>query len=542
MSSIIVLQARTSSTRLHGKAMLPIKGVPMVVLAAQRASNTGHHIIVVTSDDPSDDGLVALLEAHKLDYFRGDLKNVLNRIVQALTGYQDNTVVIRLTADNVFPDGPLIDQMEGQFVEKDYQYLSSHGEESGLPYGVSVEITRLAYLREAVVMTTDPEDLEHVTPYIKRKYGVKIFKKYKTLKKSGYRCTVDCLDDYLLIQSIFCEVVDPVHEPMLHLVDSLKGFPLKHIADKSISRLILGTAQLGSGYGIANLSGKPTPEESVELIRTAISNGVMYLDTARAYGDSERVIGLSLLSGWIARVNVITKLDPLQSLSTDSSDAEIRALVDASIYKSCALLGVKKLDKLMVHRASHLSDNGGEIWKRLIGMKNLGVIGEIGVSVQTPNEFLSALNYEDVTNIQMPFNLLDWRWDVVIPKILEIKKTRVLNIYIRSTLLQGLLTSENSRHWASANCHNGRAIIDWLRDQVKKYDREDVVDLCLSFVNALAWVDGIVLGIENMTQLKANIRYLNQPPLSQSEVKAIEKSRPRLTESTLNPSFWRRIE
>ena len=540
MSSIVVLQARTSSARLPGKVMLPIKGVPMVVLAAQRASNTGHHVIVVTSDDPSDDGLVALLEAHKLDYFRGDLKNVLNRTVQALSGYQDDTVVIRLTADNVLPDGHLIDQMESQFVEKDYQYLSSHGEESGLPYGVSVEITRLAHLREAVVMTTDPADLEHVTPYIKRKYGVKIFKKYKALKKSGYRCTVDCLDDYLSIQSIFCELVDPVQEPTLHLVDSLKGLPLQPITDKSMSRLILGTAQLGSSYGIANLSGKPAPEQSIELIRTAISNGVMYLDTARAYGDSEEVIGFSLMGGWLGRVRVITKLDPLQSISSDSSGSEMRALVDASVYKSCALLGVKRLDILMVHRASHLSDNGGEIWRRLIEMKNSGVIGELGVSVQNPDELLSALNNNNnVSYIQFPFNVLDWRWDVVIPKILEIKKTRPLNIHIRSTLLQGLLTSKNDLHWVSANVNNSRVIIDWLEDQVKNYGREDAIDLCLSFVNALEWVDGIVLGIENITQLKANIHYFNQPPLTPSDVREMQKTRPRLAETTLNPSLWK---
>jgi spore coat polysaccharide biosynthesis protein SpsF len=542
MNGVVVLQARTSSARLPGKVMLPVKGIPIVVLAAQRASNTGRHVIVVTSNDPSDDGLVALLEAHNLDYFRGDLKNVLNRTVHALSQYQDDTVVVRLTADNVLPDGYLIDQMENEFLDKDYQYLSSHGEESGLPYGVSVEVTRLAYLREAVVMTTDPADQEHVTLYIKRKYGVKIFKKYKALKKSRYRCTVDCLEDYLSIQSIFLDLVDPVQEPMLHLVDSLQGLPLQPITDRSMSRFILGTAQLGNSYGIANSSGKPTPEQSIELIRAAISNGVTYLDTARAYGDSEEVIGSSLMGGWFGRVGVITKLDPLQSISIDSSDAEIRALVDASIYKSCALLGVKRLDILMVHRASHLSDNGGEIWRRLIELKNSGVIGELGVSAQNPNEILFALNCSDVTHIQMPFNLLDWRWDVVIPKIFEIKKMRALNIYIRSTLLQGLLTSENSLHWASANCSDGRVIIDWLEDQVRNYDREDVVDLCLSFVNALEWVDGIVLGIENMTQLKANIHYFNQPPLNLSEVKAIEKSRPRLAESTLNPSFWERIE
>ena len=104
MSSVIVLQARTNSSRLPGKVMLPIKGFPLVVLAAKRAGNTGRSVIVATSRETSDDGLVALLQSYGLKYFRGSLENTLDRIVKALVAYDDQTVVFRLTADNVFPD------------------------------------------------------------------------------------------------------------------------------------------------------------------------------------------------------------------------------------------------------------------------------------------------------------------------------------------------------------------------------------------------------------------------------------------------------
>ena len=52
---LIVIQARTSSARLPGKALLPIRGIATTVLAAKRAANQGHQVVVATSIDPSDD-------------------------------------------------------------------------------------------------------------------------------------------------------------------------------------------------------------------------------------------------------------------------------------------------------------------------------------------------------------------------------------------------------------------------------------------------------------------------------------------------------
>jgi len=357
--------------------------------------------------------------------------------------------------------------MEQYFVENNCEYLSSHGEDSGLPFGASVEITKLVHLRMANALAVSDEDCEHVTPYIKRKYGVKVFSKYKFLKMSHYRCTVDYLDDYLNILNIFSDVIDPVKESMLDLVSRLRQRLFQEMPHQVASKLILGTAQLGSEYGIANSLGRPSFSESQTLIRTAINNGVKFLDTARAYGDSEEVIGLSLRDGWLDKVKLITKLDPLKGYSLGGADLEYQALVDSSIFRSCKLLGVNRLDVLMLHRASHISDWGGKIWESLIKLKLSGAIGELGVSVQSPQELLNVLNNNELSYIQMPFNLLDYRWDGAISKILEAKRKRSLNIHIRSTLLQGLLASKISHHWASAHVDNSSDIIDWLEGQVK---------------------------------------------------------------------------
>ena len=538
MNSVIVLQARTNSSRLPGKVLLPIKGIPLVVLAAKRASNTGCHVIVTTSQERSDDGLVALLHSHGLKYFRGSLENVLDRVVSALVEYDDQTVVFRLTADNVFPDGALLDEMKNEFLDKNIEYLCCNGKRSGLPYGMSVEVTRLCNLREAAKKSTSAHDHEHVTPYVIRKHGVVYFEKYKSLKKGHYRCTVDCLDDYFNIQKVFSEAGDPINESSFELVRRLEHAPFQPFSSTPTTRLVFGTAQLGSDYGIANTTGQPNSLQCQQLLKTAIANGVIYLDTAHAYGGSEAMIGWSLRNGWEGRAKIITKLSLLQECPQDAPVSVLNAFVDASIYKSCSALRVQKIDVLMLHRSSHLFDWNGGVWQRLLDHKSSGIIGELGVSVQNPEELAAILSNPAVQYIQLPFNLLDWRWDSIISEILSIKATRKLTIHVRSALLQGLLPSLDDSHWLCANVDQPAPITDWLLNQASICRRASVTDLCLSYVNALKWVDGIAIGMESMTQLIENTNCFNRQPLNESQVAKIQNSRPKLKEATLNPALW----
>jgi len=540
MNGIAVLQARTNSSRLPGKALLPIKGMPLAVLAAKRAANTGRDIIIATSLEPSDDGLVALIQSYGLKCFRGSLENTLDRVVNALSAYNDQTIVFRLTADNVFPDGALLDEVEQEFLDNELEYLCCNGEHSGLPYGMSVEVTRLVHLREAAANSICAFDQEHVTPYVIRKFGATYFQKYKGLKKGHFRCTIDCLDDYLGIQMVFSDVDDLVHEPSFALVNRLEKAPFQPMANAPVPKLVLGAAQLGGNYGIANTTGQPNKKQCQDLIKTAIANGVVYLDTAHAYGNSEAMIGQSLEGGWAGRAKIITKLSPLQDCQKDASISTLHAFVDASIYKSCSALRVQKIDVLMLHRVSHLFDWSGSVWNRLLELQSLGVISELGASVQNPTELSEVLSVPEINYIQLPFNLLDWRWDSIIPEILATKASRKLIIHVRSALLQGLLPSMDKEHWLRANVEQAFSVREWLLDQVITCQRANIADLCLSYINALAWVDGIAIGMDNMSQLIENINCLNLSPLSADQVESIQNTRPKLGEATLNPALWRK--
>ncbi|MNZ49073.1 3-deoxy-manno-octulosonate cytidylyltransferase [compost metagenome] len=538
MKSVAVLQARTNSSRLPGKVLLPINGIPLVVLAAKRAANTGRNVIVATSRESSDDALALLVKEHGLGCHRGNLENTLDRVVSALSAYDDDTLVFRLTADNVFPDGRLLDEIEDDFLERGLDYLCCNGELSGLPYGVSVELTRLKHLREAAKSSASKYDQEHVTPYVRRKFGEAYFERYKCLGMGHFRCTVDCLDDYLCVQEVFSQCLSPVSVPALELVNLLKGLNYQPVGDKPASKLVLGTAQLGLNYGIANISGKPEPAVAEALIKTAIGNGVAYLDTARAYGNSEETIGAALKSGWEGRVKVITKLSPLSDCPAGATPQTVRAFVDASVYKSCSSLRMQSLDVLMLHRASNLEDWGGEVWARLKELQNEGVVKELGVSVQNPQEIETALAIPEVTFIQMPFNVLDWRWDTVIPKIRATKVERNLVVHVRSGLLQGLLQSDSREHWLKAGVDDPANVIRWLSLQCENNARKSVVDFCLSYISSLDWVDGVAVGVESMPQLIENIEVFCGDKILANQLDQILAGRPRLEAKTLNPALW----
>ncbi|HEY1264668.1 MAG TPA: hypothetical protein VGF06_14165, partial [Terriglobales bacterium] len=139
MESLIILQARTSSTRLPGKALLPVAGYPSAVLAALRASNLGAQVLVATSDDPTDDALAAALSGYGIRVFRGPMQDVLSRYALAASDLHDEDVVIRFTGDNVVPDGSYAAELFAAFVSSGLEYLRGNSVQSRLPYGLGGE-------------------------------------------------------------------------------------------------------------------------------------------------------------------------------------------------------------------------------------------------------------------------------------------------------------------------------------------------------------------------------------------------------------------
>jgi aryl-alcohol dehydrogenase-like predicted oxidoreductase len=302
------------------------------------------------------------------------------------------------------------------------------------------------------------------------------------------------------------------------------------------AELVMGSAQLGLNYGAANRTGKPLREAALRLVRRAADAGIATFDTARAYGDAEDRLG-EALHGRRA-VRTITKLAPLNDLAADASRQTVIAAVDKSIEQSRAALRRSSLDCLLLHRARHIAAYGGAIWDRVKEHLASGAIAALGVSVQSPAEAHEALGEASVTHIQLPFNILDWRWREA-GVIAALRSRPEVTVHVRSVFLQGVLIADDARVWHRVCGADGPHLVAWLQETARAFNRDSVADLALAYARGQDWIDGVVIGQETEDQFDDNLRLCTRPPLAPQDCALIEEGAPRMPESFLDPAQWK---
>ena len=547
--TIAIIQARSNSSRLPGKALLPVGGYPSAVLAALRASNTGLETLVATSSEPEDDALGDTLGRHEISVARGPLDDVLARYALAATDLPEDCIVVRLTGDNVVPDGSLVQELVSAFYESRVEYLSQDSPQSRLPCGLGGEAFTVATLRRAHAHATSAYDREHVSPWIRRNCTAMIHtpRPIGAHDFSHLRCTIDDAEDYDRIVRLFADVADPIRVGWFELAQKLARLrgepefrvPYRISAGGVHSELTLGTAQLGMEYGIANRVGQPALPIAIRMVRQAVAHGVTALDTARAYGDAEAVLGEALTGAWRSRVEVVTKLDPLASLAQDASPSKVRAAVDDSVDRSCEALKSKTLSTLLLHRSAHRDAWGGAAWRRLLELRGQGKIGNLGASVYEPSEALALLGEPAITHLQIPLNVLDWRWrESGFDRALTGRPDVV--VHARSGLMQGLLAdSASSSLWPASPGFDVAGCLRELRKLTAAFARDSVTDLCLAYVRSQPWITSVVVGCETPEQLNENLKLFCRPQLNAEQCAALESSLPKAPERLLNPSHWK---
>jgi aryl-alcohol dehydrogenase-like predicted oxidoreductase/spore coat polysaccharide biosynthesis protein SpsF (cytidylyltransferase family) len=541
---VAVLQARTSSSRLPAKVLLPVRGVPVAVLAALRAGRGGAEVRLATSVDPTDDVLAETAAGYGLPVIRGSLEDPLARFVAATDDLADRDLVVRLTADNVVPDSAMVAEVAAELIRRDVPYLRTAPPQDGLPYGVGAEVFTVEALRAAHTTATDAADREHVTPWIRTKLGDAVFDRYAHPDRwSHLRATIDSFADYHRIGRVFAGVEDPVAIGWQELCDRLDTLPdapigrlpIREAGGQPQSSLVLGTAQLGMNYGAANLGGLPDPLEAREVIVAAVAHGITHFDTARAYGLAEERIGRYLDEGHRPQVRVVTKLRPLDGLDPDATPGEVGAATDASVFRSLAALGGRTVDALLLHRLADATRAGGAVWRHLLEHRDAGLIGRLGVSVSSPAEAMTALADESVRYIQLPFNLLDTRWD----EVAERAPARPdVTLVARSALLQGLLGGVPADRWPVNAGIDVPALMGSLAGLAAELGRADVIDLCLGYVRSQPWLHATVVGTEHSEQVRDLCRRFRTPLLTPAERARVREALPAAPVDLLDPSRW----
>lgn len=194
----IVIQARLGSTRLPGKVLYDLGGVPLLEFLIKRIASSKLPIIVATTNKKEDEKIVSFAKKLNIESFRGDEKNVLSRYYHCALEYRLDDI-IRLTSDNPFLDGKFIAANLKEYLSynSDNIYMAT-GINKTYPLGISMEIFSFSQLEKAYYEAEDEKEKEHVTPYIYNKLPIeKVGINYKEAK-NHYRLTIDTPQDYEL--------------------------------------------------------------------------------------------------------------------------------------------------------------------------------------------------------------------------------------------------------------------------------------------------------------------------------------------------------
>ena len=244
----VIIQARMGSTRLPGKILKPFVGehTPLSWLVERaRMSAVAGKVIVATTQNPKDDATEVACKAMGCDVYRGSEDNVLDRYLQAIRAF-DSRVILQINGDEPFVDIQEMDRLGRALIDGKLDYANNHP--TALPLGTGAE----AYTRESfekmAAMTSDPYDLENITPYYYN--HLELFKQTILEPASPHpfakeaRMTLDTAEDFEFLQKL-AEGMDfsrPEDQPGTHeILGYLEAHPElvainKHIVQKTFPK------------------------------------------------------------------------------------------------------------------------------------------------------------------------------------------------------------------------------------------------------------------------------------------------------------------
>jgi glutamate-1-semialdehyde 2,1-aminomutase len=258
MSTIAIVQARMGSTRLPNKVMKPV-GSELSLIGAllYRLSQSKEldKIVLATSSNLSNQPLVDHVKDLGYDIFQGSENNVLDRYYKCAAQY-NASVVIRITGDCPLIDSEVVDSVIKEYKASNADYVSNTNPPT-YPDGLDVEVFSFLTLKTAWENAKDNRELEHVTPYIYESGKFKIGNICNNIDYSHKRWTVDELEDYEVIKSIFQYFSPAVNFSWKEILNLEQKHPSLFHANKHLIRN--EGSSMGTGQKLWNRAKKIIP-------------------------------------------------------------------------------------------------------------------------------------------------------------------------------------------------------------------------------------------------------------------------------------------
>lgn len=203
--TVAIIQARMGSTRLPGKVLLEIRGVPVLAYVVNRTSRARlvDEVVVATTDLPADDAIETLARNAGWPLVRGDETDLVDRFLTAARAHNAD-VVVRITSDCPLIDPELVDDVVRALATTGADYASNTLEPRTYPRGLDVEAFTRKALERADAEDKRPSSREHATPYIYNHPELfRLTRVASSEDRSAHRWCVDTGDDLALVRRIY---------------------------------------------------------------------------------------------------------------------------------------------------------------------------------------------------------------------------------------------------------------------------------------------------------------------------------------------------
>lgn len=296
-----------------------------------------------------------------------------------------------------------------------------------------------------------------------------------------------------------------------------------------ISEISLGTWQVGGKWG-----DDFNHSTADAILNAAVDSGINFIDTADVYGDgeSEKAVG-RFIKSHSGRIYVATKCG--RQLNPHTNEAYQPAVLRKFVENSLKNMGIETLDLIQLHCPPTEVYYRPEIFELFDRLKDEGKILNLGISVEKVEEALKGIEYQNVTSVQIIFNVFRQR-----PAELFFEQAQKKNVgvIVRVPLASGLLTGKfSSNSTFTEGDHRNFNRNGEQFDKGETFSGIDyetglkaVEELKTIFSNdknlapmALRWilqhkaVTTIIPGASKPEQVTANLDSLNYPALSEDQ-------------------------
>ena len=301
----------------------------------------------------------------------------------------------------------------------------------------------------------------------------------------------------------------------------------------TVSAVSLGTVSLGVEYGInaPGEFGRPDEASALRLLHAAVDRGITLVDTAPAYGESERLIGRAI--GRDPRVIIATKVTPPASrYVVPGFSRTAREEIDASLDASRRALGRDALDIVQIHNATGEMVEAAEVADALLEAKRRGVVRFIGASVYGEEAAFAVIRSGQFDVVQVAFNVLDQR---MAARVLPAADAAGVGVFVRSAFLKGALTPK--AQWLPESLAPLREAAERARDLLAGGRWDSLPEAAMRFCLSVPRVASVLAGARTSAELDGAIDAEAAGPLApvlfaRAAALALDD------EQLLNPSHW----